>query len=143
MKRNRPCRRSVLSSLAVLVFGASYLLFSVGVLKATHFCNGREASIAYFTAEAHQCGCSISADEDATCCDDRQDLLRIDDSQTSLSMYQLSPPVLAFLGALYRFSCEQIRGPVNHRPALKAQPPPKILYKVFCSFVFYGDGSIV
>lgn len=33
----------------VLTLSAIYLLFSVGIIKATHFCMGREASVAYFT----------------------------------------------------------------------------------------------
>jgi hypothetical protein len=145
MKRNRrKYQKSLLPRLVVVVFAALYMLFSVGVLKATHYCMGREASIAYFTAEAHQCACSIFAKDDDFCCDDRQDLLKIDDSQKSLSTYQLSSPALTLLGALYHISSSEGTGaPVSTLFALRPQPPPKVLYKVFCSFVFYEEGSIV
>lgn len=145
MKLNRrQSRTSVLSSLMVLVFAALYLLFSVGVLKATHFCMGREASIAYFTAEAHQCACNIIPPDGDDCCDDQQGLLRIDVFQKSLSIFELSPPALPFLGALYGLPSSEPRcARANHRPLFETQPPPKILYKVFCSFVFYDDGSMV
>ena len=36
----------------VLLLMVVYVLFSVGIIKSTHFCMGREASVQFFTSEA-------------------------------------------------------------------------------------------
>lgn len=47
-----------------------YLLLSVGIVKASHFWMGREASVSCFTAEAERCPCGLVAGEEDHCCDD-------------------------------------------------------------------------
>ena len=101
---------------------------------------GKEASVAYFTAETKKCACSLFAEEEQDhCCDDTQELIKLVDSQKTLSAFQLHFPNLIVLGELYH-KMQDIRSasPV-HFSADKGEagPPPKILYKVHCSFVFY------
>jgi len=144
MKSNHCHRQPVLISITLLVMCALYLLFSVGIIKATHFCMGREASVAYFTSESKKCPCSLFAKERNNCCDDTRDLLKLEDSQKTLSAFELHFPDLTLLGELYSAATVD----VNSSPGLirtvaeDEQPPPKILFKIHCSFVFYDKKSI-
>ena len=143
MKRNPQSRTPLAAPILVLALCALYLVFSVGVVKATHFCMGREASVAYFTAESKKCACSMLA-EGYHCCDDKQDIVKLEDSQKTLSGLQLPLPALTFLGALYNASLQaQTELTTCFRPySGDAQPPPKILFELNCSFVFYDTETI-
>jgi hypothetical protein len=141
MKRNPQPRTRLDAPIIVLALCGLYLLFSVGIMKATHFCMGKEASVAYFTAESKDWACSIPPGEGNHCCHDKQELVKLEDSQKTLSNLQLSSPTLTLLGALYNVS----RG--WHAPlaihfsayAERAQPPPTVLFRLHCSFVFYDE----
>lgn len=117
-----------------------YLLFSVGILKATHFCMGREASVSYFTAEAKKCPCSLFAKEKGDCCDDEHALLKLENSQKNLKTFVLTLPSLWLIGNVFEPSPEVFQ---NKVPVFKldpeALPPPKILFRLHCSYVFYDD----
>ena len=143
MKRRRPFALS-LSPVTVWVLCALYLLFSVGIIKATHFCMGREASVVYFTSESKKCVCSKFVEEGEGCCDDQQDLLKLEDSQKNLSSFVLPSPDLALLGDLYSPEGIGKTDPVGAfaAPSTESPPPSKILYKIHCSFVFYDKSSI-
>jgi hypothetical protein len=129
---------------AILLMLSVYLLFSVGILKATHFCMGREASVVFFSSEAKKCPCSLYAGEKGDCCDDEHEVLRIEDEQKVIS--KLSMPIPAW--KLERIYTKQFVAQIetvtrsifdtNDSPL-----PPKIpLWKVNCSLVFYDDARI-
>src|SRR5687768_5998860 len=92
---NRNINKSLMSSVrrtGVLLLLSVYLLLSVGIVKATHFCMGREASVVFFSAEAKKCACSLYAEEKDTCCDEKQELLRLDDEQKLFSNFTIPTP---------------------------------------------------
>lgn len=105
---------------------------------------GREASVAYFTSESKKCACSLFMEEKDNCCDDTSELLKLEDSQKTLSAFELPVPMLALLGQLYsKAPGSSIKTPDHLRATRgEAQPPPKILYKIHCSLVFYDKKSI-
>ena len=120
-----------------------YMFFSVGILKATHFCMGREASVSWFTTEAEKCACSLYASEKESCCDDEHELIRIDNDQKIISGSAAPPPEWISLGEIYTV--------VNCATAITAgqtakaddSPPPKVpRWKKLCSLVFYDDDRI-
>ena len=120
-----------------------YLLFSVGIIKATHFCMGREASVQFFTSEAKKCVCAIYAAEEDSCCDDEHELLKIDDDHKTIGKTEISVPVWKveriFTERLLTETQSSIQLVRLEQPA---KAPPKIpLWKAHHSFVFYDDLS--
>jgi hypothetical protein len=118
-----------------------YLLFSVGIIKATHFCMGREASVQFFSSESKKCPCSVYALEKDSCCDDEHELLKLDDDHKTIAKMPLSIPVWKVeriftqrLIAQLEFSKEWADQPVKS--------PRKVpLWKAYHCYVFYDDGS--
>ena len=102
---------------------------------------GREASVSYFTAEAKKCACSQFVEEGKDCCQDEHDVLKLEDSQKTFSSFVLPVPELTLLGDLYSVQIAHETPPGAHAAVL-AESPPKILYRVHCSFVFYEEESI-
>ena len=134
---------SRLSTMFVWMLCGLYLLFSVGVVKATHFCMGREASVSYFTAESKKCPCSLFAKEKDDCCDDQHDLLKLEDTQKNLQAFALSLPSLTLLGTIYDLQFSPGQATVSMSPVPEdAMPPPKVLFKIHCSYVFYDEMQI-
>jgi hypothetical protein len=144
VKRNIKQIKSIAVTGFVLVMVSVYLLFSVGIIKATHFCMGREASVTFFSAESRKCACSLYAKEKNSCCDDEQDLIRLEDEQKVLSKFSIPVPVWK----LERLYTEQLIAWLTIRPQTFPQGqntslPPKIpLWKFHCSYVFYDDSLI-
>jgi hypothetical protein len=130
---------------AILVaFAATYLLFSVGILKSTHYCMGRTASVVFFSADSHGCACSeISGMENDSCCDDEHQVLKIEDDHQNISNYIIRIPQLYILDDLY--TTRLITSSVSSRKVSEPQadndlPPPAVpLFKTNCSFVFYDS----
>ena len=118
-----------------------YLMFSVGIIKATHFCMGREASIALFTTEAEKCACSIYAGEKDTCCDDDHELIRLEGEQKIISTFTLSSPQFFYVDELYTETfvalSEGKRDWVH--PADDARQPKVPRWKMHCSLVLYDE----
>ena len=136
--------KSAARKASAIILVSIYLLFSIGIIKATHFCMGREASVAFFTTETEKCACSLFAGEKDHCCDDEKDLLKIENEQKVFSSLTLSLPEWMVLEKLYTeqlialYSAENIPDHVLGDP-----PPPSVpLFKVHCSFVFYEDKLI-
>ena len=104
---------------------------------------GREASVSYFTTKAEKCACSLFAKEKDDCCDDEHGLLKIEDFQKTLSWFSLAAPALVYVGEVYSAvtDIDPIK-PGSDRSPADIQPPPKALFKVNCSFVFYDDKSL-
>lgn len=120
----------------MIVVNGLYLLFSAGVVKATHFCMGREASVRFFTGEPSRCACSSFTSEDG-CCDDEHDLLKVEDSQKHISQFQLNLPVLSLLGEVHSLMASDSNHAdrvveFRHEPRL-----PVPLYQVYCTYVLY------
>jgi hypothetical protein len=126
----------------IMVAGAIYLLFSVGVMKATHFCMGREAYTAYFSSETHSCACNLFAKENDKegCCDNVNDLIKISNDQKNISVYTIRIPQLFILDDLYTV---QLVALLPDHPSLELTvkddlPPPSVpIFVSNCSFVFY------
>jgi hypothetical protein len=126
-----------------LLLMSVYLLFSVGIIKATHFCMGREASVQFFTAESRKCPCSVYAKEKSTCCDDEHELLRIDDDQRTISGVSNPLPVWKveriFTERLLTYT---VISPTSGQVEEAEKSPPKLpIWKANKSYVFYEDGS--
>jgi len=124
-----------------LSLSAIYLLFSVGVIKATHLCMGREASVTYFSSESKKCACSIIAGEENHCCDDVNSIIRIENDHQSIEAYNVRVPELYILEDLYteRLITSLVPEHVTHQEARDTSPPPIPLFKTYCSFVFYDS----
>ena len=118
-----------------------YLLFSIGILKATHFCMGREASVAFFTTEAEKCACSAFATAEDGCCDDEKDLLKIETEQKSISQLILNLPEWTVLEKLYteQLVASHFPAKANGATFSDSPRPPVPLFKVYCSYVFYDE----
>jgi hypothetical protein len=126
-----------------LLLVSVYILFSVGIIKATHFCMGREASVQFFSSEAKKCPCSLYAKEKTSCCDDEHELLRIDDEQKTISNLTAPLPVWKieriFTERLLTFTIRSSNADASGEPQ---KAPPKIpIWKANRSYVFYDDGS--
>jgi hypothetical protein len=137
-------RQTAAKSILLLLVSV-YLLFSIGIIKATHFCMGREASVVFFSAEAKKCPCSIHAPEKNSCCDDEHELIRLENEQKVISNFSLAVPQWFVLEKLYTLQCI---ADVQSEQLLQAdwtaeQLPPKIpLWKTNCSPLFY-DGEMI
>lgn len=138
MRNNSRQKWSHYKLILVSMMAAVYLLFSVGIVKATHFCMGREDSVAFFTSEAKSCPCALA--EIASCCSDEQGLLKLEHSQKNFSFFQLSLPTLWVLREVYTRSLDA--GEEVARAGVDASDPPPLLtslYKLYCNYVFYGE----
>lgn len=126
-----------------LILVSVYVLFSVGIIKATHFCMGREASVTFFSAEAKKCPCSIYAKEQTSCCDDDHELIKLDDEQKVITSVSAPLPVWKveriFTERLLTFD---VCSYSSEYRAPSAKSPPKVpIWKANSNFVFYDDGS--
>lgn len=135
--------RTLIGKAMALLLVSVYVLFSVGIIKATHFCMGREASVQFFTSETKKCPCSIYAKEKSSCCDDEHELLRIDDEQKTISNLSAPLPVWKieriFTERLLAFT---IISSTPDEIEVEINPLPKIpIWKANSSYVFYEDGS--
>ena len=121
---------------------AVYITFSVGVMKATHFCMGREASVTYFSSESKKCACSLYAPETNRCCSDKHEVLKIEDEQKTIQAYTIRIPQLYILEDLYteRLITSLTGDNLAKEPIeVDVSPPPIPLFKTHCSFVFYDS----
>lgn len=126
-----------------LVLVSVYVLFSVGIIKATHFCMGREASVQFFTAETKKCPCSLYADEKNSCCDDEHELIRIDDEQKTISSLTAPLPVWKVERIFTeRLLTLTIVSSADDSIREHTKAPPKVpIWKATSSYVFYSDGT--
>jgi hypothetical protein len=126
-----------------LLLMAVYILFSVGIIKATHFCMGREASVQFFTSETKKCPCSLYAKEKSSCCDDEHEVIRIDDEQKTIAGISAPLPIWKieriFTERLLTFTISSSTFDVCDE---SQKSPPKVpIWKANSSYVFYEDGS--
>jgi hypothetical protein len=114
---------------------------SVGVAKTTHYCMGREKSTKVFSFESKKCPCSAFLPINNDCCDDKHELLIVDDSQTQTLTLAPPTPDLFQIGETYQVQ-QEIVFAYTSMQFIKPDfsPPPKEpLFKTNCSFVFYDD----
>jgi hypothetical protein len=128
----------------LMAFAATYLLFSIGILKSTHYCMGRESSVVLFSADAHGCACSVLfSGADKGCCDDEHEVIKISDDHKNIGNYIIRIPQLYILDDLYTTrlitSTVSPEKTLNHKETEELRPPRLPLFKTNCSFVFYDN----
>jgi hypothetical protein len=137
--------KDIAARISLVALLSIYSLFSIGIVKATHFCMGREASVVFFSAEAKKCACSIYAGEKDSCCDDEHELLRIENEQKVISVFALQLPQWIELGELVTDTClayYKIESPEWKEFSQESLPPKIPLWKMQCKMVFYDDGVV-
>lgn len=130
-----------MNKLFAIAFMCIYLLLSVGVVKATHYCMGREKSTELFSFEAKKCPCSLFLPENNSCCNDKHEVLLIDDSQKiAPSITPISPDFFLIGTVFNQVALQVIEQPIIQYINPDFSPPPKEpLYQINCSLVFYDD----
>lgn len=102
---------------------------------------GREKSTKVFSFESKKCPCSAFLPANNDCCDDKHELLIVDDFQTQA--LSLAPPVPDFfhIGETYSIQPEQTfaYASTQYIKPVFSPPPRESLFKINCSFVFYDD----
>ncbi|NOT76552.1 MAG: hypothetical protein HOP08_16610 [Cyclobacteriaceae bacterium] len=125
-----------------IAFTIVYLTLTVGVAKTTHYCMGREKNSSLFSFSTEKCICAVIAKAPMPCCDDRHEILKIDDDHSGSQVLMATLPQFNLIGMTYSDREETL--PVREVSFTKADeinpPPPKIpLYQSFCSLVFYDS----
>lgn len=145
MKRTTGHLITTFFSANALVLATLYLVFSVGVIKATHFCMGSEVSVAFFTTEAKACPCKtlprVIKDD---CCHEQYDLLKISDVQKKLSVLEVKVPAFTLLGIMYHHIADETASAASYdtlRQGVFASFTA--LFELFCSFIFYDETPAV
>ena len=130
-----------MARLTALLIVSVYLFFSIGILKATHFCMGREASVSWFTTEAEKCPCSLYGGEKGSCCDDEHELLRIDNEQKIITAFAApAPEWIALREVTIEVDASHVIIAGQAAKAYNDAPPPKVpRWKRLCTLVFYDD----
>jgi hypothetical protein len=131
-----------MNKLFAIAFMCIYLLLSVGVVKTTHYCMGREKSTELFSFQAKKCPCSLFLAENSNCCKDEHEVLSIDDSQTFSASLAPVTPEFFLIGNTFSVLEEKVilEQSLTQFLAADFSPPPKEpLYKINCSLVFYDD----
>jgi hypothetical protein len=103
---------------------------------------GREKSTELFSFQAKKCPCSVYLPENNGCCQDKHEVLSVDDSQTFSPVFAPVSPDFFLIGATFASAEENQTFEQSFKQFLNADfsPPPKeALYKINCSLVFYDD----
>jgi len=118
-----------------------YTCLSIGILQTTHICMGRISEVSYFSVEEKKCPCYQTLGEDMDCCDDEHALIQLDDDQQLSYVKVLSAPLYVFIAPVHAPLALLESQPEKPDTLIAdASPPPREgLYKMHCSFVFYGD----
>jgi hypothetical protein len=131
--------------LFAIAFTCVYLHLSVGVVKTTHYCMGRESSTTLYTFEAKRCGCSLFLpnSEKNSCCHDESELIVIEDDQTPTSTLSLTAPDYFTIGILTYKDFNSGASSLSAEPDFYLDnnlPPPKEpLYKILCAYTLYEE----
>jgi hypothetical protein len=130
-----------MNKLFAIAFMCIYLLLSVGVVKTTHYCMGREKSTELFSFQAKKCPCSLFLTENGDFCKDEHEVLSIQDSHSFSPVFTLAIPEFSSIGEIFRkddfFIFEQS---LTQVVVDQFSPPPKEpLYKINCSLILYDD----
>jgi hypothetical protein len=131
-----------MNKLFAIAFMCIYLLLSVGVVKTTHYCMGREKSTELFSFESKKCPCSDYMPENGDCCKDKHEVLSVDVTQSFTAAFTPVNPDFFLIGETFNqeFKDHIIEQSLTQFITLEFPPPPKApLYKINCSLVFYDD----
>ena len=131
-----------MNKLFAIAFMCIYLLLSVGVVKTTHYCMGREKSTELFSFQSKKCPCSVYLPETDDCCKDETAILSVDDSQSFTATFAPKLPDLFLIGPTFSIepTIQIIEQSFIQFIALEFSPHPKEpLYKINCSLVLYED----
>ena len=134
--------------LFAIAFTCVYLHLSVGVVKTTHYCMGRESSTTLFSFQPERCACSLflSNLEKEPCCHDVSQIFVLDDDQTPTLPLTLSGPDLYLITDLYTSGIvlAELNGTVKTAVFINDTPPPpkEPLYKVLCSYTLYEEETV-
>jgi hypothetical protein len=126
-----------------IAFTCVYLILTVGVAKTTHYCMGRLNHSSLFSFQTEKCPCALfEKDASRSCCKDERVVIVIDNDQNPGAITSLHVPEFFALGfSVSDFVSQPVAAPV-HRGALivsdTAPPGRGPLFKLHCSFVFYG-----
>lgn len=125
-----------------IAFTCVYLILTVGVAKTTHYCMGRLYHSELFSFQSQPCSCSLFKKEtDKSCCTDEHELISIDDDQSLGQIASVHAPdyflieILGQLDSSLIFNSQDKEVPFF---ADTSPPPRESLFKLHCSFVFYG-----
>jgi len=103
---------------------------------------GRAKSAELFSFEAKNCLCGQFIPENKSCCHDEHEIIKIDDAQSFTSFSVIPVPVLIELGEIFTVDVDKIGltsfKHTNNRNA-DYLIPPKPIFKLNCSYVFYDD----
>ena len=132
-----------MNKLFAIAFMCIYLLLSVGVVKSTHYCMGREKSTEFFTFQAKKCPCSAFLPENSGCCKVEHELLTVEESSFSPSLTPTSPDFFLIGHTFEQTEIRQItEQSVTQLFSVDFSPPPKEpIYQINCSLVLYDDGA--
>jgi hypothetical protein len=131
--------------LFAIAFTCVYLHLSVGVVKTTHYCMGRESSSILYSFEAKRCGCSLFLpnSEKNSCCHDDSEFIVIDEDQTPTASLSLTSPDYFPIAELYSsdvvlassFTKNEFDFYLNYN----LPPPKEPLYKILCAYTLYDE----
>jgi hypothetical protein len=131
-----------MNKLFAIAFMCIYLLLSVGVVKTTHYCMGREKSTELFSFQAKKCPCSLFLTENSDCCKDEHEVLSIDDSQAFSPSLAPVAPDFFLIGNTFSILENKVileQSLTQFFIADFSPPPKEPLYQINCSLVFYDD----
>ncbi len=134
--------------LFAIAFTCVYLHLSVGVVKTTHYCMGRESSSILYSFKAKRCACSLffSNLEKESCCHDESTLIVLDDDQSASASLLINPPAYFFLADLHTSNEHAIQLPkFSQSISINDYPPPRKepIYKVLCNYTLYQEVLVV
>ena len=92
-----------------------------------------------FSSESEKCFCEKYAREKGGCCDDKHELIQIQDDHQAPVSYHLTVPQIYILGDLYTERLVASFAEKSEKTEVSGtdSPPPVPIYKRNCSLVFY------
>jgi hypothetical protein len=133
--------------LFAIAFTCVYLHLTVGVVKTTHYCMGRESYSTLYSFKVKRCPCNLflSNLEKNSCCHDESELIVLDDDQSASASLSLSPPAYFFLTDLQSGNELAVQIPeVSQSILIEDSPPPRKepIYKVLCNYTLYEEALV-
>ena len=117
-----------------------YLLLSVGVVRSSHFCMGREINVAYFSHKAD--GCFTSDDRKMPCCEDVTEIVNIDEDHQGVNFQTSISNSYIILPSLIALEYQSFINLVDEQQFKNVPDPPnlweKSIYIKFHSLTYYG-----
>lgn len=102
---------------------------------------GREKSTKVFSFEAKKCPCGAFLPENSECCNDKHEVLIIDDFQTQALSFAIPAPEFVQLFEILQTETLQLFAYASRQYYTPdfSPPPKEPLFKLNCSFVFYDE----